>query len=124
MANELIDGIAIIGGSLLFAAAGMYVVRRFVPREVLEENHEVAGYMLAIVSTLYAILLGLMVVNVQTKYEQASQMAQSEANCLSDIAHLSRIFDRESVEKVRQCVHAYAVAAHDQDWTEVSEGRL
>lgn len=120
--NSLVEGIIIIGGSLAVALTGMWLVRRKFTGETLEANHEVAGYMLSIVGTLYAILLGLIVVNVQTKFEVANQMAVTEENCLSDIAHLGSIYAENSRKEIHKHLYDYAVAARDQDWAEVSTG--
>ncbi len=118
--NIVSVGFFIIGGSLLIALGGMWLVRTKIPRETLLENHEVAGYMLSIVGTLYAILLGLIVVNVQTKFETANQMAMTEANCLSDLAHLSNLYSDNSKKQIHKHLYDYAVAAKDQDWSAVS----
>jgi hypothetical protein len=90
----------------------------------LVENHEVAGYMLSIVGALYAILLGLIVVNVQTKFEVANQMAVTEANCLSDLAHLANIYSEPARKKVHKHLYDYAIAARDEDWSQVSTGQV
>lgn len=117
------DGVLIIGGSLALALAGMWIVRTKIARESLLENHEVAGYMLSIVGTLYAILLGLIVVNVQTKFEVANQMAVTEANCLSDLAHLAALYSESTRKQIHKHLYDYASAARDQDWSAVSTGK-
>lgn len=117
------DGVLIIGGSLAVSLGGMWLVRTKVPRETLLENHEVAGYMLSIVGTLYAILLGLIVVNVQTKFEVANQMAVTEANCLSDLAHLANLYSESTRKQIHQHLFEYATSARDQDWSKVSTGQ-
>ncbi len=122
--NTFTAGVLIIGGSLAVALGGMWLVRTKIPRETLLENHEVAGYMLSIVGTLYAILLGLIVVNVQTKFEIANQMAMTEANCLSDLAHLSNLYSEASQKQIHKHLYDYAVAAKNQDWSSVSTGQM
>lgn len=122
--DTFIDGVLIIGGSLAVSLGGMWLVRTKVPRQTLLENHEVAGYMLSIVGTLYAILLGLIVVNVQAKFEAANQMAMTEANCLSDIAHLAALYSDPTRRKIHGHLYDYAIAAKEQDWSKVSTGEM
>lgn len=122
--DTFFDSVLIIGGSLAIALAGMWIVRTKIPRQTLLDNHEVAGYMLSIVGTLYAILLGLIVVNVQTKFEVANQMAMTEANCLSDLAHLASLYSDESHRQIHKHLFDYATAARDQDWSSVSTGKI
>ncbi|MBX9721305.1 MAG: hypothetical protein K2X81_07925, partial [Candidatus Obscuribacterales bacterium] len=64
-----LDGIYIVGGSTLLALAGMFIVRRKIARSTLEACHEVGGILLSVIGTLYAILLGLIVVNAQAKVD-------------------------------------------------------
>ncbi|HEY9731184.1 MAG TPA: hypothetical protein V6C89_04695 [Drouetiella sp.] len=122
--DTLLDGVIIIGGSLAVSLGGMWIVRNKVPRAVLVENHEVAGYMLSTVGALYAILLGLIVVNVQSKFEAANRMAVTEANCLSDLAHLSAIYSESSRKQIHKHLYDYAVAARSEDWSQVSTGQI
>ncbi len=122
--DTFLDGVLIIGGSLAVSLGGMWLVRTRIPRETLLANHEVAGYMLSIVGTLYAILLGLIVVNVQSKFEVANQMAMTEANCLSDIAHLAALYSDSTRRKIHGHLYDYAMAAKEQDWSKVSTGEM
>lgn len=122
--DTFFDGVLIIGGSLAISLGGMWLVRTKVPRQTLLENHEVAGYMLSIVGTLYAILLGLIVVNVQSKFEVANQMAMTEANCLSDVAHLAALYSDSTRRAIHGHLYDYAVAAKEQDWSKVSTGEM
>ncbi|MBX9666538.1 MAG: DUF4239 domain-containing protein [Candidatus Obscuribacterales bacterium] len=110
--------------STVCSVAGMLLVRKFVPRESLEACHEVAGILSAIIGTLYAILVGLIVVNSQGKVDTASQMAVSEANMLSNIYHLASTFKEPTRQKIREDVHQYAIAAVGQDWSKVEEGSV
>jgi hypothetical protein len=76
--------------------------------------------MLSIVGTLYAVLLGLIVVNVQDKFENANQMALHEADCLSDLAHLSELYSKEDSQEIMRHLYAYAKTAREQDWSKIS----
>ncbi len=120
--NALTDFLSIVGGTTAIALFGMALVRKKAKRESLEASHEVGGYLLAIVGTLYAILVGLIVVSAQAKVDTASQMAVTEANMLTNIYHLSKTFDEASRKKIRQDLYEYATIASTQDWAKVEEG--
>lgn len=120
--NALTDFLSIVGGATAISLLGMALVRRKARREALEASHEVGGYLLAIVGTLYAILVGLIVVSAQAKVDTASQMAVTEANMLTNIYHLSRTFDEPCRRKIRQDLYEYATIASSQDWARVEEG--
>ncbi len=50
-------------------------------------------------------------------------MAVTEANCLSDLAHLASLYSVPTRKQLHQLLYEYAVAARDQDWSAVSMGR-
>ncbi|MBX9696367.1 MAG: hypothetical protein K2Z81_28525, partial [Cyanobacteria bacterium] len=73
--STIADCFLIVGGSTVLSVTGMLMIRKSASRERLESCHEVAGILLSIIGTLYAILVGLIVVNSQSKVDTASQMA-------------------------------------------------
>lgn len=122
--NFWLEGLLIIGGSTLVANVGMFVVRKRISRATLEACHEVGGILLAIVGTLYAILLGLIVVDAQSKVDQARQNAIVEANSLSNVYHYTRPFKQPAKQKIRDCLYDYAKAVSFEDWSAVEEGKI
>lgn len=97
-------------------------MRKRISRQALESCHEVGGILLAVVGTLYAILLGLIVVDSQAKVDQARQMAVTEANMLSNIAHLARTFKQPARQNIHDHIYRYALATVQQDWSAVEQG--
>ncbi len=120
--SSLLDFILIIGLSTVFSIGGLLIVRKKFSPHLLQACHEVGGVMLSVVGTLYAILIGMIVVNSQAKVEQASQMAISESNMLSSIFHLANTFEMPARHEIREAVHTYAVTVVHQDWARVEEG--
>lgn len=82
-------GILMVAGAVLLASVGALAVRRAVSAGTLKSNHEVAGYLLSVVGTLYSVLLGLIVVDTQSKYQEARAMSQQEADSCLDMFHLA-----------------------------------
>ncbi len=120
--SSLTDCFLIVGCTTIFSMAGLYIVRRRFTREQLESCHEVGGFLLSVVGTLYAILVGLIVVNSQGKVDSASQMAVSEANMLSNIFHLSSTFKEPTRRDIHKHIYDYATAVVNQDWSRVEAG--
>jgi hypothetical protein len=116
------DTIIMLGGCLLFTAIGLFLVRRFFHKIDFKQHHEVAGYLLAVIGTMYSVLLGLIVVNVQTKFDQARLMAETEANCCSDLYNLSRGLPQDARLSIRTPLRDYYVVVQNQNWEDVSEG--
>lgn len=120
--SALIDCLLIVGGTTALSLVGVFVVRKRTSREVLEASHEVGGYLLAIIGTLYAILVGLIVVNAESKVDTASDKAVVEANRLTNIYHVSRCFEPMAKRKICESLYNYATIAVNQDWEKVESG--
>jgi hypothetical protein len=120
--TSLIACILIVGTTTVLSVAGLWLIRKRFSREQLESCHEVGGFLLSVVGTLYAILVGLIVVNSQGKVDAASQMAVSEANMLTNIYHLSNTFKQPARHEIHKHIYDYAVAVIDQDWARVEDG--
>ncbi|HIA52338.1 MAG TPA: DUF4239 domain-containing protein [Candidatus Melainabacteria bacterium] len=120
--SSFTDCLLIVGLTTLLSVVGLLLVRKKFKREQFESCHEVGGFLLSVVGTLYAILVGLIVVNSQGKVDAASQMAVSEANMLSNIYHLSNTFKEPTRSRIHKHIYDYAVAAVNQDWSLVEEG--
>ncbi len=108
----------------MLAVGGMFMVRKRISSESRKACHEVGGVMLAIVGTLYAIVVGLIVVSSQAKVDTAKQMAITEANMLSNIYHLAKTFKDPTRHNICQAVYEYSVIAVDQDWSAIEEGKI
>lgn len=117
------DTIIMIGGCLFLTSIGLYLVRRYFHKIDYRKHHEVAGYLLAVIGTMYSVLLGLIVVNVQSKFDQARLMAETEANCCSDIGNLSRGLPDEPKRSIRIPLQEYYATVQSEDWEAISEGR-
>jgi uncharacterized protein DUF4239 len=116
------EGLLIVGGGTLIAVAGVLMVRGRVELAALRANHDVAGYILAVVGTLYAVLLGLVVINVQNKYDQARAMAVQEANACSNLYQLTKGLPAANRSALRAVLADYVKQAIDEDWNAIARG--
>lgn len=121
--GSLVECLLIIGLSTILSIGGLVLVRKRFSPELLKACHEVGGVMLAVIGTLYAIIIGMIVVNSQAKVDQASQMAISESNMLSSIFHLATTFEQPARDEIKEAIHEYALIAVAQDWSKVEEGK-
>lgn len=119
MIDAWIFGIVVVGGSVLFASLGVMLVRKRVSGGFLKRHHEVAGYMLSIVGTLYSVLLGLIVVDTQTKYQVAKQMTQQEADSTLDLFHMSYTMPVEIRKNVHKNLAEYLKLVDEVEWDSV-----
>ena len=98
--------------------------RRALSPDQLPDSHEVAGYLLAVVGTMYAVLLGLVVVEALAKFQEARNNVQAEANSLADVFLLSERFSPEKEKEIKAlCLH-YAQRVVDAEWPEMDDGKV
>lgn len=109
--------------SAALAVGGLLLVRRFVNHEALAGHHEVAGYMLSIIGTLYAVVLGLIVVNALNTFQLARTNVEHEANALHDIFHKARGMPAPDSAEIRKACLDYARACVDSEWQSMEQGK-
>jgi len=82
--NYLI-GIGIVSLTVTCSIAGLLLVRRLVPLDVLQSNHEVAGAKFQVMGTLYAVLLAFAVVIVWQQFQAAGTTVVLESAKIADL---------------------------------------
>lgn len=125
MVYELsVASIALIIGGVLAALALVAAMRRLFPADILRAAHEATGTMLTIVGTLYAVLLGLIVVDATVRFERAMDKVQQESNSLADIFLLADRFPDPYRSRIQEACRSYARQVVDIEWSEMAQGRM
>jgi hypothetical protein len=83
--NAYIFGLLSVVSATLLAVGGMLLVRKRVGVDALSSYHEVAGYLLSVVGTLYAVLLGFVVVDAMEHTQELRVLVDQEASGLCNI---------------------------------------
>lgn len=78
-------GLTIILGGIVASFVLVALVRRLFSKDTLRQAHDITGNLLSVVGTLYAVLLGLVVVDALVRFETAMDVVQKESNALADI---------------------------------------
>jgi len=109
---------------VVLATGGLFLFRRSFSHETLQDSHEVAGYLLAIVGTMYAVLLGLVVVESLAKFQEARNNVRMEANSLADVFLLSERFSPEKEKEIKALCFHYAKRVVDFEWKEMDDCQI
>jgi Protein of unknown function (DUF4239) len=112
----------VCGLSVLVACGGHVLVHRTFPKTAFSEHNEVAGFVLAIVAVLYAVILGFVTIVVWEHYEQTDQRARSEVDAATDVFRLSRHLPALSAERIRDDVARYATSVYRDEWPNMESG--
>ena len=118
------NGIAIVGGGIVIALAVVAVARRLFSPEALRQGHDATGNLLAIVGTLYAVLLGLIVVDAMARFERAMDIVQLESNCLADVFLLAKRLPEPQQTRVQNLCRVYAEQVVTLEWPAMERARM
>jgi hypothetical protein len=118
------SGAAIVSAAVFIAIAVVATTRRLFPAADLRDGHESTGTLLAIVGTLYAVLLGLVVVNAMADFERASEAARMESNCLADIFLLSDRLPEPFRSRIRDTCRTYARQVVEDEWPTMERAQM
>ena len=114
--------VLLIAGMSAIAAFGHWAVRRIVPAKDIIKNNDVAGFILGIIGTAYAVLLSFVVVGVWQQYESSDNAASSEAAAVSDLHHLSDTLPAPLGPGLKKELDRYIVVMIDQEWPAMQHG--
>jgi hypothetical protein len=99
------------------------ILRRFIKPEHLAPHHDVAGFLVAIVGVLYAVVLGFVVVTVWTSFDDVQRTADLEAGALGDTFAYSTLLPEPTRAHVQAMLAAYATEVRDREWASLAQGR-
>lgn len=120
--ESLLIGIIIVCGTVALSLLGLYLVRRSVRLETLEDHHEVAGFFIGVLGVLYAVLLAFVVLAVWEDYTDASAVASAEASQLSDLYWLADGLAGTERDAIQAATRHYAQAVIDDEWPRMDKG--
>ena len=120
--NSYVLGFIVVLVSTVLAVGGMLLVRRFVDLQRLNSYHEVAGYFLSIIGTLYAVLLGFVIVDAMNNLQNARMVAEQEANSLCNIYLVSEGLSTGCRDRLRFACSKYADAVINEEWRSMRLG--
>ncbi len=117
-------GIAIVVSGMMAALAAVAVARWLFSADALRAAHDATGNVLAIVGTLYAVLLGLIVVDAMTHFEKAMDIVQSESNCLADAFLLADRLPEPQRSRVQGLCRDYAEQVVKFEWPAMERAKM
>src|SRR5438477_13176926 len=89
------------------AVAGLRLVRRKYPAEVLKENHEVAAIIFNAFGLLYGVVVAFVVFITWSGYDDAAKNLQMEASDTLDLFHSTKAFPDSVRKSVQQGLMDY-----------------
>lgn len=116
-------GAILIGASAIAAVLGLLAVRRTYNVQALVSAHGVSGQYLSIVGTLYAVLLGLIVVHAMSKFDRAVDIVEDEANAISELIFLAGRMPAARSAKISGLATSYIRMVIENEWPSMVKGK-
>jgi len=113
---------AIIVATILILYAQI-LVKKYVGIETIKKCHEVGGYYLAMVGTFYAVLLGLIVIDAMTRFQQAEKNVAAEASSLIKIYIVADRFP-EQKDQLEKIIEEYTKEITEVEFPLKGEGKI
>jgi hypothetical protein len=107
---------------VLVACGGHVLVHRAFPKTAFNEHNEVAGFVLAIVAVLYAVILGFVTIVVWEHFDQTDQRARAEVDAATDVWRLSRHLPSPIAQRLHDDVGRYATSVSTDEWPNMRNG--
>lgn len=121
--STLFLGITVVTVSTVLAVVGMLLVRKLLGLEKLKSFHDVSGDMLSVIGTLYAVLLGFVVVDAMTHMEEMRLTVEQEANAVANIYLVADGLPSQKGLKLQKHCIDYVKLVTEQEWKAMQEGR-
>lgn len=118
--NGVLIILVAIAAALVLVALG----RKLYPKDKLQQAHDLTGNLLSVVGTLYAVLLGLVVVDALVRFEDAIDVVQEESNALADIFLLADRLPEPQQGTIRDACKTYARQVVDLEWPLMARGQV
>ena len=115
-------GLTIILGGIVASFLLVALVRRLFSKDTLRQAHDITGNLLSVVGTLYAVLLGLVVVDALVRFETAMDVVQKESNALADIFLLADRLPEAQRDRVQSVCKTYAHQVVELEWPLMATG--
>jgi hypothetical protein len=108
----------------LIALAGLYLVRKRYPAEVLKENHEVAAIIFNAFGLFYGVMVAFVVFVTWSGYSDATKSLQMEASEVDDIFHSTDAFPEPARSVIKKELMNYINSVYYDELKKMDGGQV
>ena len=113
--------IIVLPGVAILAQLG---IQKAWPHLADGEHNDVAGFIIAVVGVIYAVLLAFVVIVSWENFSAAETVVGREAGALRTLYRESSAFPQDVRDQVHEDVRRYAEAAITQEWPAMRQGQV
>jgi Protein of unknown function (DUF4239) len=113
-------GVVIVGGFVVVALLIGYLVSRFTSREVRMAHNDRAGFILAVIGVVYAVLLAFVAIGVWERFQEAEARTYEEAGAIATVYRDAGSFP--GAAKLRGMLRTYVYSIIYYEWPQMRRG--
>ena len=109
---------------IVVSLLGMLLVRRSVKISTLESHNEVAGFVYAVLGTIYAVLMSFMVYLVFDQFQAAQDKTEKEAVVMGDLYRIAYNLQEPARSDILIILKDYARTMIEKEFPEMRKGKF
>ena len=111
-----LSGALVVALAVLLSWAGLFVASRIWPHEIRVNHNDVAGFLIAIVGVVYAVLLAFIAVAVWQNYDAVNTAVDREASLVSNLYRDAVALPAETRGQLRADLDQYLTTVIETEW--------
>jgi hypothetical protein len=117
----LLDAAIFLGGFTVATMLAGLGLAKIVPHDVRREHNDLAGFILAVIGIVYAVLLAFVAFGVWQRFDQAESRVYDEAGMLTIVYRDASSFGLQS-RRLRGDIRDYARTVAREEWATMASG--
>lgn len=113
-------GVVVVGGFVAVSMLVAYAVSKLISSEVRMAHNDRAGFILAVIGVVYAVLLAFVAIGVWERFQIAEQRTYEEASAIATVYRDAESFP--SSDRLRAMLRAYLKSVIDVEWPQMAKG--
>jgi Protein of unknown function (DUF4239) len=117
----LAAGVLIVGGFVVSTLLAGYLVARYTPGDIRLAHNDRAGFILAVIGVVYAVLLAFVAIGTWERFNQAEARSYEESEALATVYRDAESFP--DAAPLRAMLRAYVRSVIDDEWPQMRRGQ-
>jgi Protein of unknown function (DUF4239) len=109
-----------VGLAAALSVGCLFAIHAVIPHRLRSLHNDVAGFVLAIVGVIYAVLLAFIAIAVWQSYTAADDLVQTEANLVDDLYRSTISLPPGLATTLRQDLYSYTETVMQQEWPQMT----
>lgn len=115
-----VAGVVVVGGFVAVSMLIAYVVSKVTSSEVRMAHNDRAGFILAVIGVVYAVLLAFVAIGVWERFQIAETRTYDEASAIATVYRDAESFPHPN--RLRRTLRAYLRSVIDVEWPQMARG--